>query len=199
MTDLTAGRPRRIDARADRRLRARPAGVERSPCSTSSRPSRATPIAGSASCAADRAAWPGSATSTPCSPRRRTPSDGARRGDPRRARRRARRLILDALDDRRDPLAHPDAHRGQAVAAAGPAQLVDQHRDQAAAAHPERMAERDRAAVDVDLGRVEAELVDADDRLRGERLVELDQVEVVDARSPPARAPCAWPGPARCP
>ena len=45
---------------------------------------------------------------------------------------------------------------------------------------PERVPERDRAAVDVDPGRVEAELVDADERLRRERLVELDEVEVVD-------------------
>jgi hypothetical protein len=30
-------------------------------------------------------------------------------------------LRIDPLDDRRDPLADPDAHRGQAEAAAGPA------------------------------------------------------------------------------
>ena len=50
---------------------------------------------------------------------------------------------------------------------------------------PERVAERDRPAVDVDLLGIEPELVDAHDRLRGERLVELDEVEVVDADAGP--------------
>ena len=111
------------------------------------------------------------------------------------------RAIVHPLHDRRDPLADADAHRREAVAAAGPAQLVDQHRDQAAAAHPERMAERDRAAVDVDLGRVEPELVDADERLGRERLVELDEVEVLDGDARPLerlarrRAPGRRPSP----
>ena len=65
------------------------------------------------------------------------------------------------------------------------AQLVDEHRHQPRAAHPERMPERDRAAVDVDLLGIQAELVDARDRLAGERLVELDEVEVVDAEPGP--------------
>src|SRR5689334_4111743 len=46
------------------------------------------------------------------------------------------RLLVDALDHRRDALADADAHRREPVAAAGSAQLVDEHRDQAAAAHP---------------------------------------------------------------
>src|SRR5262245_13352667 len=76
------------------------------------------------------------------------------------------RSVLDAFDDGRDPLPHPDAHRGEAVATAGPAQLVAEHRDQPRSAHPERMAQRDRAAVHVDLCRIQPEVVDADEGLR---------------------------------
>ena len=42
------------------------------------------------------------------------------------------------------------------------------------------MAERDRAAVGVDLRLVEAELVDHGERLRGERLVQLDHADLVE-------------------
>ena len=44
----------------------------------------------------------------------------------------------------------------------------------------DRVAERDRAAVDVDLVPVEAELATVGEGLRGERLVDLDQVERLD-------------------
>ena len=54
--------------------------------------------------------------------------------------------------------------------------------DQPRAAHPERVPDCDRAAVDVDPLRVEAELADHREALRGEGLVELDQV---DAPRPP--------------
>src|SRR3954468_22177562 len=77
---------------------------------------------------------------------------------------------FDALDDRGDPLPDTDAHRRQAVPAAGASQLVGEHRDETAAAHAEGMAERDGTAIDVHLGRVETELIDADERLRRERL-----------------------------
>ena len=52
--------------------------------------------------------------------------------------------------------------------------------DEARAAHPERMAERDRAAVDVHLLGVEAELADHGEALRRERLVQLDEVDLVE-------------------
>jgi hypothetical protein len=42
------------------------------------------------------------------------------------------------------------------------------------------VAEGDGAAVDVDAGRVGAELSDACDRLRREGLIELDEIDVVD-------------------
>src|SRR3990172_9723032 len=45
------------------------------------------------------------------------------------------------------------------------------------------MAQRDRAPVDVHLRRVELQLADARDRLRRERLVKLDQVDLVDGQT----------------
>src|SRR6185369_15866295 len=94
-------------------------------------------------------------------------------------------LPLDSLHDRRDPLPDADAHRREAPTPAGPDELVAEHRDQPRPAHPERMAEGDRPAVDVDLRRIQTELVDANERLRRERLVQLDQIEVADRDSGP--------------
>src|SRR4029450_3391596 len=87
-------------------------------------------------------------------------------------------LAIDPLDDRGDALSHADAHRRQTVATAGPGKLGDEHRDEAGPAHAEGVSERDGAPVDVDLGHVQAELADGGDRLAGEGLVELDEVEV---------------------
>ena len=73
--------------------------------------------------------------------------------------------------------------------------------DQARARHAERMAERDGAAVGIDVRGVvgNAELAQHRQRLAGERLVELDDVEVAWARGRAARRACAWPAPGRCP
>ena len=64
---------------------------------------------------------------------------------------------------------------------------------------PERVAEGDRAAVEVHLGDVETELVDAGERLRRERLVELDDVDLVERESGARRAPCGSRAPDRSP
>src|SRR6185369_1693028 len=77
-----------------------------------------------------------------------------------------------------DPLADPDAHRGEAEPAAAPAQLVDEHRHQPGAAGAKRVSEGNRPAIDVDRLGIEPELVDTNDRLRRKRLVELDEIEV---------------------
>ena len=54
---------------------------------------------------------------------------------------------------------------------------------------PDRVAERDRAAVDVDLVPVEAELAAVGEDLGGERLVDLDEVEGVDRQLDPVEQP----------
>src|SRR5439155_777787 len=75
-------------------------------------------------------------------------------------------LALAALEERRLPLPHPDAERGETVGAAPPAELVQKRDDEACPAHPERMAERDRPAVHVHALLVEAELADDADARR---------------------------------
>src|SRR5581483_5511082 len=79
-----------------------------------------------------------------------------------------------------DSLADADAHRRDAVAAAAPLHLVEQRRHNARAAAAERVAERDRAAVDVDTAHIEVQLADIVQRLRGERLVDLEEIDVFD-------------------
>ena len=64
-------------------------------------------------------------------------------------------------------------------------ELVGQRRDDPGAARADRVAERDRAAVDVDLRPVEAEGAAVGERLGGERLVDLDEVERLDRHLDP--------------
>src|SRR4029450_7534327 len=52
-------------------------------------------------------------------------------------------LAIDPLDDRGDALSHADAHRRQTVATAGPGKLVDEHRDEAGAAHGQGGGQRE--------------------------------------------------------
>ena len=86
----------------------------------------------------------------------------------------------EPLHDHR--LAHPagDAHRLQPDRAVERVEVVEQRGHDARARHPERVAERDRAAERVELLRVDAPLVAARHDLRGERLVELEHVDVGD-------------------
>src|SRR3984957_14840543 len=85
----------------------------------------------------------------------------------------------DALDRQRRALADTDAHCGEAVAAAAPLELERDGAREARARHAERMAERDRAAIRIDMAGIirKPEPAQAGKRLRGERLVELDNVE----------------------
>src|SRR5207248_8813711 len=62
-------------------------------------------------------------------------------------------------------------------AATAAAQLVHEVHGEPGTGRADRVAERDRAAVDVDLLRVQAELVGGHQADRGERFVDLDQVE----------------------
>src|SRR5437870_4758751 len=101
------------------------------------------------------------------------------------ARRPIRLSRVDAFDDGGDALADADAHRGETVTPACPTELVGEHRYESAAARAERMTERDRTTVHVHFGRIEAELVDAHDRLAGKRLVQFDEIEVRNADARP--------------
>src|SRR5436305_14458450 len=91
---------------------------------------------------------------------------------------RSLRGASNSLPDRGDALAHADAHRGETVLHAAMLHLAYQGADQASSAAPQRVTQCDRAAVDVDLLLIEAEEADARERLRGKRLVQLDECNV---------------------
>src|SRR4051794_3757736 len=82
--------------------------------------------------------------------------------------------MLHPFERERDSLADADAHRRQAELAAAALKLLGGGQSEARARHAERMAERDRAAIGVHLGRVvgEAELAKHRQPLSGERLVQ---------------------------
>src|SRR5947209_15810232 len=83
------------------------------------------------------------------------------------------------LDDHRVALAATGADCGTAEATAPPAQLEHQRAEDARAGGANRVAERHRAAVHVDLVLVDAEHPDRVQGDRGERLVDLPQVDVI--------------------
>src|SRR5690606_7161773 len=85
------------------------------------------------------------------------------------------------LHQQRVTLTTAAAQRADADAAAAPAQLVHQVHHQPSARRADRVAERDRTTVDVDLLLRHAELPGGHHTDGGERLVDLDQVQVVDA------------------
>src|SRR3954467_8649257 len=87
------------------------------------------------------------------------------------------------LEDHRVALAAAGADRGDAEPAAAAAQLVDQRAEDAGARGPDRVAERDRPAVHVDLRLVDADHAHRVECHRGERLVDLEQVDVVDRQA----------------
>ena len=94
------------------------------------------------------------------------------------------RLAGVYLEQSRRAHAAADAHRHEPSAAAALAELVHELRRELRAGRAERMTERDRAAVDVHLLFVEPEIAHDGHDLRRERLVELDQVDVVRASIP---------------
>src|SRR4051812_43231464 len=89
---------------------------------------------------------------------------------------------LGAVDfeDHRVALAATRADGRHTEPAAAPAQLVDERADDARAAGADRMPEGDGAAVHVDLRLVDSQHPHRVQGDRGERLVDLEQVDVVD-------------------
>src|SRR3989454_567591 len=86
----------------------------------------------------------------------------------------------EPLDDRRKAHAEPDAQAREPVVEILSLHLMEHRRDQPGAAHPERVAQGDRAAVHVQLGIVEADRFPGGDRDGREGLVDLPDVDVVD-------------------
>src|SRR5262245_32742369 len=87
------------------------------------------------------------------------------------------------FDDERGTLAAADAGGAQPVAGAAPPERMQQVRGDPRSAGPERVAEGDRAPIHVGALAVEAELTLDREVLRGERLVDLDQVHVLERES----------------
>src|SRR5437867_4498603 len=91
--------------------------------------------------------------------------------------------LANTLENSRDALPEANAHRGDAEIRATIDHRVDQRRRDAGAASPERMADGNRATADIDLRFIEAEHADASQRLRGKRLIELDQIDVLERQA----------------
>src|SRR5688500_817722 len=79
-----------------------------------------------------------------------------------------------------DAHAAADAERGQALPGVAPAHLVQERDEDAGARRADRMADRDRAAVDVHDLRVPAHVLVDRERLGREGLVGLHELEVAD-------------------
>src|SRR5690349_2620452 len=89
----------------------------------------------------------------------------------------------DPFEDARRTLTGADAHRDHAVLEVVAAQGMHDRRRADRTGRAERVAERDRAAHRIDLRAVELDGVDDRERLRRERLVQLEPVHVVDLQA----------------
>src|SRR5882757_9534376 len=89
-------------------------------------------------------------------------------------------VISDHLDDHRGTHAAARAHGQHADAATSPAQLVDRRGDHPGTGRGDRVAEADARAIDVDDLLVESEFAGTRHGLGGERLVDLEQRDVLE-------------------
>src|SRR5207244_728811 len=80
-------------------------------------------------------------------------------------------------------LAAADAHRNDAPLGLAPAAFLQDVAGETRAGHAERVPDRDRAAVDIVLLGVDAELVTRIQALAGEGFVELPEIDVVDRQA----------------
>src|SRR2546421_7135709 len=70
---------------------------------------------------------------------------------------------------------------------------MDQRGEDLGTGAAEGVTERDAAAVDVDLRGIELQLADAGDRLRRERFVQLDEIDLIDCQTGSLEGlPCRW-------
>src|SRR5262245_43354828 len=76
-----------------------------------------------------------------------------------------------------------DAHSDHPVASLAALHLVKQRGRQLRPRATERVAERDRAAVDVQPFEIEVQLLDHRERLRGEGFVEFDQIDLLELQT----------------
>src|SRR5438874_8172986 len=85
--------------------------------------------------------------------------------------------LLRDLEQGRRAHAAADAHGAHDIARAATLALDERVANHAGTAHAVRMADRDGAAVDVELLHRDSELVSAVDHLHGERFVQLPEID----------------------
>src|SRR5262245_36514726 len=93
------------------------------------------------------------------------------------------------LDDRHIGDAAAFAHRLQAKALAARAQPMDHSRHQLGPARAERMAKRNRAAIDVEPFGIGTDLLEPSQRYRSKRLIHLVKVDLVELPTRPLQRP----------
>src|SRR5581483_1917160 len=100
---------------------------------------------------------------------------------------RMRKTSVQLLDRHGDALADADAHGGERAFASALLHAMHGCDDKPRAAHAERMAERNRAAMRIDEVGIlrNAELAQTGNTLAGESFIELDQIEIADLQSEP--------------
>src|SRR5688572_33044948 len=97
------------------------------------------------------------------------------------------RVLSDALEGCRHRAPAAEAQGRQAVATLATLELVQEGGHDPCATRPDRMAECDRPAVHVDLAPVEPELAAVGERLGGERLVDLNEIECLERQLDPVQ------------
>src|SRR5204863_9488675 len=95
--------------------------------------------------------------------------------------------LTQPLEERGHALTAANAHRLETERLVLELQTVDERASDAGASHAEGMTDGDGAAVHVQLLDVDVELLVRRDDLRGERLVDLDQVDVIDGHLRPGQ------------
>src|SRR5207244_3060519 len=126
-------------------------------------------------------------SNTPAAPSHRQRTSFSARGAPpplgRASRIRARRgpqALSRALENTGSSHSTTYAHCHQSVTTPSALHLVQQRRRQLRARAAERMTERDGAAVDIEPTGIDRQLSQACEDLRGERLVQLDEIDLLE-------------------
>src|ERR1700680_1513932 len=91
-------------------------------------------------------------------------------------------IVLGPFNDRRDALTDADAHGSKSALGAARFHGMQQRHHDACATASQRSTNRDRTTVDFDPLKRNFEFANAGDGLCSERLVHLDQVDVIDAQ-----------------
>src|SRR5271165_7447675 len=92
-------------------------------------------------------------------------------------------VIPQVLDDHRNALPAADARGRDSIFCFAAAQLVHQRNDQPRSRCAQRMPERNRTAIHIDLVAIQTQLLLNREILRGEGLVHLDEIDVVELQT----------------